>query len=138
MDAKDVKNRGLTIPEYIHIVNMLQASEEDFEVATSNIKNLMDESPEWDVLLKLMYKELVFSKRYAFSRKFELNLDVSSKLINYNDPLSYASMYKEIKSLEKVDVNLKALFTYVISNIISKTNTTAYDFIDDVNIKIKW
>lgn len=138
MDAKDVKNRGLTIPEYIHIVNMLQASEEDFEVATSNIKNLMDESPEWDTLLKLMYKELVFSKRYAFSREFEFNLDVGSKLINYNDPLSYASIYKNIKNLEKVDVNLQALFTYVISNLISKTNKTAYDFIDDVNIKIKW
>ena len=137
MDAKDVKNRGLTIPEYIHIVNMLQASEEDFEVATSNIKNLMDESPEWDILLKLMYKELVFSKRYAFSREL-LNLDVGSKLINYNDPLSYATIYKKIKDLEKASVSLKALFTYVISNLISKTNKTAYDFIDDVNIKIKW
>jgi hypothetical protein len=137
MDAKDVKNRGLTIPEYIHIVNMLQASEEDFEVATSNIKNLMDESPEWDILLKLMYKELVFSKRYAFSKEL-LNLDVGSKLINYNDPLSYATIYKKIKDLEKASVGLKALFTYVISNLISKTNKTAYDFIDDVNIKIKW
>lgn len=136
MDEKNVKNRGLTIPEYIHIVNMLQASNEDFEVATSNIRNLMDEGPEWDILLRLIYKELVFSKRYAFSSEFKLAS--ASKLINYNDPFSYASMYKKIKSLEKDNVNLKALFNYIISNIISKTNTTAYDFIDDVNVKIKW
>jgi hypothetical protein len=84
-----------------------------------------------------MYKELVFSKRYAFSKEL-LNLDVGSKLINYNDPLSYATIYKKIKDLEKASVGLKALFTYVISNLISKTNKTAYDFIDDVNIKIKW
>ena len=137
MDEKNIKSRGLTIPEYIHIVNMLQASNEDFEVATSNIRNLMDESPEWDILLKLMYKELVFSKRYAFSSEFKLAAP-DSKLINYNDPFSYASMYRKIKSLEKDNVNLKALFNYIISNIISKTNTTAYDFIDDVNVKIKW
>ena len=130
MDEKNIKSRGLTIPEYIHIVNMLQASNEDFEVATSNIRNLMDESPEWDILLKLMYKELVFSKRYAFSSEFKLAAP-DSKLINYNDPFSYASMYRKIKSLEKDNV-------YIISNIISKTNTTAYDFIDDVNVKIKW
>lgn len=133
MDAKDVKNRGLTVEEYSQIVKMLLASEEDFEVAMSNIDNLRDDSKEWDIIMKLLYKELTFSRRHTFNSKFSI---IGSWYTS--DVFTYRNLYEEIRNFPDAEINLKDIFHYVVRNEFNETLSGAYEFIDNVKINIVW
>lgn len=133
MDEKNITNRGLTIEDYNNLVVMLKASLEDAEVAMSNIDNLKDDSEEWNIILKLLYKEVTFAKRHAFASKL-------LKVGWYDNPdsISYKQIYSEIKDIENDTYNLKPLFNHVFNREVYKTYAIAYDFVDELNTTIKW
>lgn len=133
MDAENVKDRRLTLDNYKQMVNMLKGSDEDFNIALENILNLKDESHYWNILNRLFYKEIVFSRRYDFNSKFGIAND-------WRDPqdhnITYNALHSEIQKLNNED--LKSVFSYVVNRDLNQTYKSSYDFFDSVDIKIKW
>ncbi len=131
MDAKNIENSRLTVTEYNNLIMMLNASKEDYEIAIENISNIKDESEEWKVILRLMYKELTFSRRYSFNESFNIH-----NRWNKTDKLDYSVIYDDIVSINS-DL-LKRLFIETVKDNLYNTYSSAYPFIKDLNISIKW
>ena len=59
----------ISLEEYKKLRELLHGSEEDYEVACENIKNLKLS----DIVLMMFAKSLMFGKRQAFCEKFKLD-----------------------------------------------------------------
>ena len=59
----------IKLKEYIKLRELLHASEEDYEVACENIKNLKLS----DIVLMMFAKSLMFGRRQTFCEKFNLD-----------------------------------------------------------------
>ena len=83
----------IKLKEYIKLRELLHASEEDYEVACENIKNLKLN----DIVLMMFAKSLMFGRRQAFCQKFN---------IDYHSIKEWNDMFKDLK---KVYIILKRI-----------------------------
>jgi len=144
MDDKNIKNRRLmgiekitdiTVQDFINIAELLEASNEDFELALENIKNL-----NFDLgSLLLFMKPLDLNRRMRFYDAFNEDLK------NY---FSSKHSIGEDLTLEKIHNMIfnshnelsKEVFEKTVTKIILNSYSTAnmFDFIKEINIKVKW
>lgn len=144
MDDKNIKNRRLmgiekitdiTVQDFINIAELLEASNEDFELALENIKNL-----NFDLgSLLLFMKPLNLNRRMRFYDVFIEDLK------NY---FSSKHSIGEDLTLEKIHNMIfnsnnelsKEVFEKTVTKIILNSYSTAnmFDFIKEIDIKIKW
>ena len=106
----------MNLEQFTNTLQTLKGTEEDYEIAISNLRNLNVDS----IYILLLGKELVSSRRAEFMKAFP-----------------YKALYNECKR-RKLDV--QEIFTYLISTNIKDTilSTDTFGFVDDVKIKIKW
>jgi len=127
MDAEIIKDTRLDINEFNQLVKMLQSSNEDFDIACENVKNLNLNH----VLLLLIVKFLTLYTR----RKFIAYLKTIDININSED-----LTFKNIHSIIPNDDYYKSIFEGMVNNSISASylDLEDNDYIESIKVKIKW
>jgi len=118
---------NMNLEQFTNTLQTLKGTEEDYEIAISNLRNLNVDS----IYILLLGKELVSSRRAEFMKAFPSVEWATGK------DFTYKALYNECKR-RKLDV--QEIFTYLISTNIKDTilSTDTFGFVDDVKIKIKW
>jgi hypothetical protein len=119
----------ISITELLELERMLNAGNEDYEVAVNNIKNL-----NFNVIyIMLLSKNLNSDKRREFLNYFEIDS------VNLAE-LSFNNLYKEISlNVELIqDEILKEYFYHSIKKLVTQSLDALSLPILDASIKIKW
>ena len=107
----------IKLEEYIKLRELLHASEEDFEVACENIKNLKLS----DIVL------MMFGTRQAFCEKFN---------IDYHAIKEWNDMFKDLKkSLHHTE---RDIVEYEVHEQMVPVFKNTWSFISNVDIKLNW
>jgi len=131
MDAEIIENTRLTFEEFCNLTKMLKASDEDYNVACENVKNLNLDK----IYLKLIAKELSLMKRRRFiAYMVENNISLSY------DPneLTFKVIHSEIKESGHEE------HKYIFEKMVNKSVENSYldlednDYIDFIKVKVKW
>ena len=142
MDAKNLKDSGLITEEnYYSLKNMLNGTEEDFQVAISNLQNLYntiieEEKVDFACLLLLLYKDLSFNKRYNYTESFKEHPVLKGLRFNAED-ITWKGIYNKI-TVTNVSPLIKKSFHEAIQKDIANEYIKHFTFIKDVNIELKW
>jgi hypothetical protein len=142
MDAKNSKDSGLISEDnYYSLKNMLNGTDEDFEVATSNLQNLYntiseEEKADFACLLLLLYKDLRFNKRYHYTESFK-DHPILKGLRFGSEDITWKAIYNKL-TVTKVSPLIKKIFHDSIQKDIANEYTKHFTFIKDVNIELKW
>ena len=131
MDAEIIENTRLTFEEFCNLTKMLKASDEDYNVACENVKNLnLDQ-----VYLKLIAKELSLVKR----RRFIAYMVENGISLSYDDnELTFKFIHSEIKEGGHGE------HKYIFEKMVNKSVENSYldlednDYIDFIKVKVKW
>jgi len=142
MDAKNPKDSGLITEEnYYSLKNMLNGTEEDFQVAISNLQNLYntiieEERVDYACLLLLLYKDLRFNQRYHYTESFKEH-PMMKDLRWGNEEITWKAIFNKITVTDASSV-IKKIFHDSIQKDIASEYTKHFTFIKDVNIELKW
>ena len=113
----------IKLEEYIKLRELLHASEEDYEVACENIKNLKLS----DIVLMMFAKSLMFGKRQAFCQKYN---------IDYHAIKEWNDMFKDLKkSLHHTE---RDIVEYEVHEQMVPVFKNTWSFINNVDIKLNW
>ena len=113
----------ISLEEYIKLRELLHASEEDYEVACENIKNLKLS----DTVLMMFAKSLMFGKRQVFCQKFN---------IDYHAIKEWNDMFKDLKkSLHHTE---RDIVEYEVHEQMIPVFKNTWSFINNVDIKLNW
>ena len=113
----------IKLEEYIKLRELLHASEEDYEVACENIKNLKLS----DIVLMMFAKSLMFGTRQAFCQKFN---------IDYHAIKEWNDMFKDLKkSLHHTE---RDIVEYEVHEQMVPVFKNTWSFINNVDIKLNW
>jgi len=115
---------------YIQLKKMLKSSDEDFEIACANLKNIKVS----DNIILLLQKQLVFEKRTKIQNEFPLSDDKDYGLLS----LSWEAIFKRVKennpsNLEKELVELE--FTKLMHSTLQGLD---FNMIKKLKIELKW
>ena len=116
----------IKLEEYIKLRELLHASEEDYEVACENIKNLKLS----DIVLMMFAKSLMFGTRQAFCQKFE---------IDYHSIKEWNEIFKDY-SIKDWFPSLceKEIIEYEVHEQMVPIFKNTWSFINNVDIKLNW
>ena len=114
----------ISLKEYKKIKELLLASNEDFEVGCENIKNL-NASP---VEKMLFAKTLVFHKRYAFCKKFN---------IEENTITEWNELFKSFNG-PTISESERQLIEHEIHDQIVPVIKNTYKFAKKIKFKLDW
>ena len=117
----------MNIKELDNTLQMLKGSDEDFQIAVSNIRNLKLDN----VYILLLGKELVREERTRFIKEFaELDWPKSGEF-------TYKDLYNMVKDN---DNNAQEVFTHFLTKTIHESilKINSFDFIDNFKIEVKW
>tara|TARA_R100000234_G_scaffold117800_1_gene96920 strand:- start:757 stop:1125 length:369 start_codon:yes stop_codon:yes gene_type:complete len=116
----------IKLKEYIKLRELLHASEEDYEVACENIKNLKLS----DIVLMMFAKSLMFGTRQAFCQKFE---------IDYHSIKEWNEIFKDY-SIKDWFPSLceKEIIEYEVHEQMVPIFKNTWSFINNVDIKLNW
>ena len=116
----------ISLKEYKKLRELLQGSDEDYEVACENIKNMKEISP----VTKMMFaKSLMFGRRQDFCEKFKLD---SYAVKEWNE------MFKEVNSTVGSNNNDKEIIEYEVHEQMLPVFKGTWSFINDVKIELDW
>ena len=119
----------ITIDELKELEKMLNAGDEDYNIAVSNIKNLD---------LDLIYIKLLSKGLYSYKRSEYLNkFGISTHNLN---SLSFDSLYEEIKLNPDLvsDDNLKEYYHHCVKKLVIGSLDCLSLPLTEISIKIKW
>tara|TARA_R100000315_G_C5204488_1_gene120689 strand:+ start:354 stop:716 length:363 start_codon:yes stop_codon:yes gene_type:complete len=117
----------MNIKELDNTLQMLKSTEEDFNIAVSNIKNL-DLDP---VYILLLGKELVTTQRENYIKEFpHINWPQA-------DEFTYKALYNMLREKDK---NAQDVFTHFLTKTLSENvlKINSFEFIENFKIKVKW
>ena len=115
----------INLEEYKKLRELLHGSEEDYEVACENIKNIKEITS----ITKMMFaKSLMFGKRQAFCEKFNL------------DPYTIKEWSKMFKDLDNT-LGIKTeqeIIEWEVHKQMLPVFTSTWKFIKNVKIELDW
>ena len=130
---KTVEKVKLNLTTWKSLKKLLNASDEDFELACESIKG-MDIS---SVAICVLAKYLMYGRRIEFKKKFQPSLTLVG--VDENIDMSWKSMlplFSESPYLTDID---KVIIQQEIEGLVSETlKTLDYDFIKKVKLELKW
>lgn len=119
----------ISFEDLLLIEKMLNTTNDDYELAISNINNLELDN----VYIHLLSKNIRSSKRIQFLENCNINTKELHKL-------SFESIYDIIRSnkdyIESED--LKKYFYYSVTKLVKSSLDSLELPIDDITVKIKW
>lgn len=137
----------MKVNEFHSLTRMLTSSDEDFNIAVENIKNLKIDA----IYIVFLVKILTLKKRSDFvmmmTERYGTFIDdfkiITKQLTSYNTPVIYLawnSVYEKIKTDYKDDENVKAIFKSLFLNefdnkVILNNNWT---FFNEKKLEILW
>jgi len=114
----------IKLKEYIKLRELLHASDEDYEVACENIKNLKLS----DIVLIMFAKSLMFGRRQAFCEKFK---------IDYHGIKEWNKMFKDLNNTLGIRTEQEIIEFEVHKQMLPVFKST-WSFIKDVKIELDW
>ena len=122
----------INIDQFNSLVNMINSTDEDLNLAIENIKNLnLDE-----IYLKLILKKLNNEKRTLLFSSLKKNNIVKYTSINQSVGLDYCSLYNDI--INNNANEYKDIFEYILSDhLLNLCQSNNWDFIKTININVK-
>ena len=117
----------ISLKEYKKLRELLHGSEEDYEVACENIKNMKEVT---SVTKMLFAKSLMFGRRQDFCDKFKLD---SYSIKEWNEMFKDYSIKDWFPSLCE-----KEIIEYEVHEQMLPVFLSTWSFIKDVNIKLNW
>ena len=114
----------ISLKEYKKLRELLHGSDEDFEVACENIKNIKEITS----VTKIMFaKSLMFGKRQHFCEKFDLD---HYAIKEWNE------MFKELDTT--LSIVPQDIIEWEVHEQMLPVFLSTWSFIKDVNIKLNW
>jgi hypothetical protein len=113
----------INIEEYKKLRELLHASDEDYEVACENIKNIKL-SP---VTMKMLAKSLMFGRRQNFCEKFD---------IDYYTIKEWNQIFKDVNNIT-ISTDKDIVEWEVHQQMIPVFKKT-WSFVKDVKLKLNW
>ena len=115
----------ISLKEYKKLRELLHGSEEDYEVACENIKNMKEITS----VTKMMFaKSLMFSRRHDFCEKF--NLD-SHAIKEWNE------MFKELDATLGIRTE-QEIIEWEVHQQMAPVFKKTWSFIKDIKIELDW
>ena len=113
------------LKEYIKLRELLHASDEDFEVACENIKNIKEITS----VIKMMFaKSLMFGKRQSFCEKFDLDHYAIKE---------WGEMFKDLDNTLGIKTEQEIVEWEVHQQMLPVFKNT-WKFIKEVKIELDW
>lgn len=137
----------LDLKTYKQLKKMLKSTDEDFQIAVENIKNIEISS----IATTLLAKHLVYGKRADFLAEFKERITLSlagdqmpqdkngreDRILDID--LSWESLFPKLKESPHLTDFDKELVEHEINELISETlKTLDYKFIKHIKIELKW
>ena len=115
----------ISLEEYKKLRELLHGSEEDYEVACENIKNMKEITS----ITKMMFaKSLMFGKRQAFCEKFN---------IDYHAIKEWNDMFKDLDNTLGIRTE-QEIIEFEVHEQMLPVFTSTWKFIKDVKIELDW
>jgi hypothetical protein len=115
----------ISLEEYKKLRELLHGSDEDYEVACENIKNMKEITS----VTKMMFaKSLMFGRRQDFCTKF--NLD-------YHAVKEWKEMFKELNATLGMRTE-QEIVEYEVHEQMLPVFTSTWNFIKNVKIELDW
>lgn len=115
----------ISLKEYKKLRELLHGSEEDYEVACENIKNIKEIT---SVIRMMFAKSLTFGKRQDFCQKFN---------IDYHDIKEWNKMFKDLDNTLGIRTE-QEIIEFEIHEQMLPVFTSTWSFIKDVKIELDW
>jgi hypothetical protein len=128
-----IKEIEINYKMYTEFVSMLNGSDEDFEIACSNIQNIKLS----DIMITLLTKNLKFFKRSQFLDRFSEHV---SRVLNTQEPLNlrWEDLYESITADSNATKLEKNIMEKEIEAMVSETlKNLEYTFIKKIKIELK-
>ena len=114
----------INLEEYKKLRELLHGSEEDYEVACENIKNMKMTS-----VTKMMFaKSLMFGRRQSFCEKFK---------IDYHDIKEWNDMFKDLDDTLGIRTE-QEIIEFEVHQQMRPVFLSTWKFIKDVKITLNW
>ena len=114
----------INLKEYKKLRELLHASDEDYEVACENIKNMDLTSVE----KKMLAKSLKFGRRQMFCEKFDLS---------HHDIKDWNEMFKDLDKTLGIR-NEQEIIEFEVHQQMLPVFKDTWKFIKDIKIKLDW
>jgi len=115
----------ISLKEYKKLRELLHGSEEDYEVACENIKNIKEIT---SVIRMMFAKSLTFGKRQDFCQKFN---------IDYHNIKEWNKMFKDLDNTLGIRTE-QEIIEFEIHEQMLPVFTSTWSFIKDVKIELDW
>ena len=115
----------ISLEEYKKLRELLHGSDEDYNVACENIKNMKEIT---SVTKMLFAKSLMFGKRQAFCEKFN---------IDYHAIKEWKEMFKDFDNTLGIRTE-QEIVEFEIHEQMLPVFTSTWSFIKDVKIELDW
>ena len=115
----------ISLKEYKKLRELLHGSDEDYEVACENIKNIKEIT---SVIRMMFAKSLTFGKRQDFCQKFN---------IDYHDIKEWNKMFKDLDNTLGIRTE-QEIIEFEIHEQMLPVFTSTWSFIKDVKIELDW
>ena len=115
----------ISLEEYKKLRELLHGSDEDYEVACENIKNIKEIT---SVIKMLFAKSLMFGKRQAFCEKFN---------IDYHAIKEWNDMFKDLDNTLGIRTE-QEIIEFEVHKQMLPVFTSTWKFIKDVKIELDW
>ena len=115
----------ISLKEYIKLRELLHGTEEDYEVACENIKNMKEIT---SVTKMVFAKSLMFGKRQAFCEKFKLD---------YYAIKDWNEMFKDLDSTLGIRTE-QEIIEFEVHQQMLPVFTSTWKFIKNVKIELDW
>ena len=115
----------ISLEEYKKLRELLHGSDEDYNVACENIKNMKEIT---SVTKMLFAKSLMFGKRQAFCEKFN---------IDYHAIKEWNDMFKDLDNTLGIRTE-QEIIEFEVHKQMLPVFTSTWKFIKDVKIELDW
>ena len=115
----------ISLEEYKKLRELLHGSEEDYEVACENIKNIKEIT---SVIRMMFAKSLTFGRRQDFCQKFN---------IDYHNIKEWNKMFKDLDNTLGIRTE-QEIIEFEIHEQMLPVFTSTWSFIKDVKIELDW
>ena len=115
----------ISLEEYKKLRELLHGSEEDYEVACENIKNIKEIT---SVIRMMFAKSLMFGRRQAFCEKFK---------INYHGIKEWNDMFKDLDDTLGIRTE-QEIIEWEVHQQMAPIFKSTWKFIKDVKIELDW
>tara|TARA_R100000353_G_scaffold147677_1_gene106213 strand:+ start:81 stop:503 length:423 start_codon:yes stop_codon:yes gene_type:complete len=115
----------ISLKEYKKLRELLHGSDEDYEVACENIKNIKEIT---SVTKMLFAKSLAFGRRQAFCERFK---------IDYHGIKEWNEMFKDLNEILHIRSE-QEIIEFEVHQQMLPVFTNTWSFIKDVKIELDW